>query len=126
PEEATGSMLYVNNSDYDSAEIIGVFEDYKINPLRNEHSAYYGDDHGLCLLYKDNKMPEVTPAKISVRLSVDSVQMVVAAIARLYHEFFPKEVFHWYVVEDLIARQYDQDAIVRNQVSFFSLLTIVI
>ncbi|MGE0770376.1 MAG: ABC transporter permease [Cyclobacteriaceae bacterium] len=126
-EDAVGSEILVARRS--KITIIGVFKDYKLQPLLSEGYLNYGGNPGLALTYKDYVpfAPYVgIPQRISVRVNAESYQAEIEFIKNLFADFFPGQVFNSYFLDGLINGKYRQQVVARNQIGFFAILTVCI
>jgi ABC-type antimicrobial peptide transport system permease subunit len=134
PEDAVGSKIEVklNGMDgYEVVEIIGVFNDYRIEPYFNSdesHSQYAngGEGRGILFTYRDKLSPDFMPEKIAIKINTMELKQAIASIEDSFKKVFPNDVFIWYFLDDHVNQAYDSEKITRNQVALFTILTIVI
>jgi putative ABC transport system permease protein len=126
PEEAVGNLVEVNNysEPFTTAEIIGVFEDYRVLPFLNSLNGSDASDKGQCFAYMNNLWKEDLPERVSVKLTLADLPGFIRKAERLFNDVFPGNVFHWYFLEDHIQRHYQQQEILRNQIFLFTFLAI--
>ncbi|HEX5170949.1 MAG TPA: ABC transporter permease [Cyclobacteriaceae bacterium] len=126
PEEAIGSLVEVNNysEPFTRAEIIGVFRDYRVLPFLSSQNNPESLERGQCFAYMDNLWKEDLPERVSVKLIPGQLDTFIGEAERLFAETFPGDVFNWYFLDDHIGRHYQQQKILRNQISFFTFLAV--
>src|SRR5690606_3241587 len=109
---------------FTTAEIIGVFEDYRVLPFLNSLNGSDASDKGQCFAYMNNLWKEDLPERVSVKLTLADLPGFIRKAERLFNDVFPGNVFHWYFLEDHIQRHYQQQEILRNQIFLFTFLAI--
>ena len=123
PEEAIGSSVEVNNYDepFTKAEVIGVFSDYRVMPfLTSQNSSEDISGRGQCFAYLDSLWKEDLPERVSVKVTLAQADEFIQTASRIYTETFPGNAFTWYfLLDDHINRHYQQQKILRNQISFY-------
>ncbi|MEX2233936.1 MAG: ABC transporter permease [Cyclobacteriaceae bacterium] len=119
PEDAIGRHL-----NWPRAEIIGVFEDYTLRPLIKGDDFRYGGIPGIALTYKDFLPLDKRPKKISLRVAPANFDQTITDLKTIFNSVFPADVFNWYFLDDQINSQYQSDMTARNQMLFFSILTV--
>jgi putative ABC transport system permease protein len=127
PEEAVGSFVEVNNYDepFTKAEVIGVFSDYRVTPFfTSQNSSEDLTGRGQCFAYLNNLWKEDLPERVSAKVTLSQADEFIRKAAKVYAESFPGNAFVWYFIDDHITRHYKQQKILRNQISFFTLLAI--
>lgn len=126
PEAAIGSAVEVNNysEPFTAAEIIGIFDDYRVLPFLNSQNDADFLEKGQCFAYMDNLWKEDLPERVSVKLTLAELQAFLPNAEKLFREAFPGNVFNWYFLDDHIQRHYQQQEILRNQISLFTFLAI--
>jgi putative ABC transport system permease protein len=125
PTEAIGQSVSVQKTDWSpessKATIIGVFEDYKVDPL---FSSINNKD-GIVLVYKNYLVPEnIAPRKISLLVNAADISGTLHQVEALYSATFADQVFNWNFLDQQIGRFYDQEKTTRNQITFFTLLAV--
>jgi len=125
PTDAIGQTVFVQRSDWSpetvKATIIGVFEDYKVDPL---FSSINNRD-GIVLLYKNYLVPDnITARKISLLVNPADISGTLKEVGDLYNATFAGQVFNWNFLDRQIGRFYDQEKTTRNQITFFTLLAV--
>ena len=60
------------------------------------------------------------PGRVSVKLKAGQQDDIVSKVEKIYAEMFPGNVFNWYFLDDHVNRHYQQQKIIRNQISFFT------
>ena len=126
PEEAVGAIIEYNfMTNWKPIEIIGVVEDYRVHSFSNlENNTEEGK--GQCLMYLNNAWPPAVPGRVSIKLNTAEVKSVIDKVEDIYHQHFPGNVFNWYFLEDNIVRQYGDLQILRNQLTFFTFLAVMV
>ena len=126
PAEAIGQRVDVQTSDWGNsskiaAEVIGVIDDYKVDPL---FSSVNNRD-GIALTYKNYLVTSnIPPRKISLLVNSRNFLETISTIESLYSSSFPEDVFHWNFLDQQIGQFYIQEKTTRNQITFFTLLAI--
>lgn len=125
PTDAIGQTLFVQRSDWSpetvKATVIGVFEDYKVDPL---FSSINNRD-GIVLLYKNYLVPEnIIARKISLLVNPTDISGTLKQVGELYNTTFAGQVFNWNFLDRQIGRFYEQEKTTRNQITFFTLLAV--
>lgn len=127
PDNAIGKILHVGRYPWrpfgTDAEIIGVIEDHRHNPLYNE-SGINNSNKGTILTYGNHLFPKNKPMKMSVRLNGQNIQEVIERIGNKYRAIFPDQLFHWYFLNDHMNAHYKNETIVRNQILLFTFIAI--
>jgi putative ABC transport system permease protein len=127
PEDAIGSSVDVNNYDeaFTKAEVIGVFNDYRVMPfLTTQNISEDVTGKGQCFAYMDNLWKKDLPERVSAKIKLSEAPDFIKKVSKLYAETFPGNVFIWYFLDNHINRHYQQQRIVRNQISFFTFLAV--
>lgn len=127
PEDAIGNYVEINNYDepYTKAEIVGVFSDYRVMPfLSTQNESEDANGRGQLFSYLNNLWKEDLPERISIRIPMSKFETFLKKAEKLYTETFPGNVFIWYFLDDHIAFNYKQQTILRNQISFFTILAV--
>jgi putative ABC transport system permease protein len=126
PEEAIGSFVEVNNysEPFTRAEVIGVFADYRVLPFLNSQNHAETTERGQCFAYMDNLWKEDLPERLSAKLTLTQLHEFIPKAEKIFAETFSGNVFNWYLLDDHINRHYQQQKILRNQISFFTFLAI--
>jgi putative ABC transport system permease protein len=123
PEEAIGKRVQVEKYSWrpfsSVAEIIGVIDDHRYNPLYLETSVNRGN-RGTILTYDNYLFSKNLPQKMAIRIK--GANDVVEAIQNKYEEIFPGEIFHWYFLEDHMNVHYQSETFARNQITLFTLI----
>jgi putative ABC transport system permease protein len=125
PEEAIGQDIYVFKEN--KATVIGVFEDYKLEPLLNEGFVIYRGNPGLALTYKEFLLPGALfnkPNRMSLRVQPETFNDAIVEIEKKYQKHFADGVFNWYFLDSVIDGKYKQQLVARNQITLFSILAI--
>ena len=125
PVEAIGQRMDINTVEFGSEmapiEIIGVIEDYKVDPL----FASVNNRDGLALLYKNYLIPKgIAPRKVSLKIAPDQFEASIQKVEQLYGSLFSGDVFNWNFLDQQIGRFYQNEKITRNQITFFTTLAI--
>ena len=127
PEEAIGKMLRVEKYSWRPfgtlAEIIGVIEDHRYNPLYRETGIANGN-RGTILTYGDYLFPKSQALKMSVRIKGDDINDIIPRIQERYVEIFPDQIFHWYFLNDHMNVHYKSEKVARNQILLFTCIAI--
>ena len=133
PEDAIGSRvnLYLRVGNWKDAEIIGVFENFRIHSFLNmsQSSTEATDEgRGFVLMYKSQTFADAVsnPEKISVRVSPQNFDKTIAAIKTLFEEQFPGNAFTWYFLDEHANQVYVHEKTARNQIVLFTALAIFI
>ena len=128
PEEAIGSFVEGEVIDgWKRLEIIGIIEDYRVTPYRNaKGSTEAATGRGQSLTYMNSVWRDAVPERISAKISTSETNLLIAQIEKLYKQTFPGNIFKWYFLDESIARQYGDQKIIRNQISFFTALAIAV
>jgi putative ABC transport system permease protein len=128
PEQAIGQTILAETKawthDMKPVIIIGVIEDYNRNPLTVGSESYWSDDTGIALTYFNHVDAENIPKKISLTLNTGDFQNGIDVVQREFQQFFPKDFFHWYFLNDNINQHYEDDRYARNQVTVFTVVAI--
>lgn len=129
--EAIGSRVLVDdglNKEFGGIvvemEVIGVTEDFRINPFFN-----YGDDltldvEGSCLTFGQGPFNHMPPLRIAIRLVDDDIPAALASIAASFRGVFPGSALTSYFLDDHVNKVYDREKITRNQIALFTLVAI--
>ncbi|MEX2233938.1 MAG: ABC transporter permease [Cyclobacteriaceae bacterium] len=127
PENAIGKILFVGKHPWKpfgtNAEIIGVIEDYRYNPLYLE-TGIANANRGTILTYGDYLFAKNKPLKMSLRVNIRNITEVIARIEKKYLEIFPGQIFHWYFLNDHMNAHYKTENIARNQILLFTILAV--
>lgn len=109
------------------AIIIGVIEDYVRNPFTvSDVGQAWNDDTGLALTYWNYVDAENVPKKISLTLQQGSFQEGIEEVHHQFRQFFPRDLFNWYFLNDNINQHYLDQRYTRNQITVFTLIAVVI
>ncbi len=132
PEDAIGATVNLNQDtgpDWLNAEVIGVFEDFRVVSLLNMSDAsseYSSEGRGIVFLYKNKLFPNLEAKKIGLKLNTVKINEAMKAIESLYHQQFPENVFNWYFLDEHTNQAYGNEKTARNQIILFTGLAIVI
>ncbi len=105
-------------------EVIGVIEDYRINPF-----FAFGEDltlevEGTCLTFGQGAFYHMPPGRIAIKVGDETNESPIEAISHVFKEVFPENALNWYFLDDHVNRVYDREKITRNQIALFTLLAI--
>lgn len=129
PQEAVGQQISIQTREWTggvaSVEIIGVIEDYKLGSL---FSSADNNPDGVVLIYKSYLVEEsMAPSnKLSLLIESANISGTMAAVEALYVRTFPGNVFSWNFLDQQINLAYSKEKTVRNQITFFTGLAILI
>lgn len=127
PEEAIGKIIRVDRYSWrpfgTDAEIIGVVEDHRHDPLYMETGLANGN-RGSALIYGNYLFPDNKPSKMSVRFHGSDPLAVIGNIEKKYRKVFPESFFHWYFLEDHMNLHYQTERVALNQISLFTFIAI--
>lgn len=133
PQDAIGATVNLNqetDGDWLKAEVIGVFEDFRVVPLLNMNNSsteYSNEGRGIVLLYRNKLFPDRVAKKIGLKLNTTKqIDEAIKAIESLYHQQFPENVFNWYFLDEHANQAYGNEKTARNQIILFTGLAIVI
>ena len=127
PENAVGSIIETLAQEmWYKVEVIGVIKDYRISPyILQEGSTESVTGRGQCITYMNTIWTMFVPERISVKLGVNDMPRI-AEIEKLYNLFFPGNIFRSYFLDENINRQYGDQKIIRNQITFFTALAVAV
>ncbi len=132
PEDAVGAKINVAGSgNVQEAEVIGVIEDFRnwsfLNMSQSSSEANT-QGRGIALLYNDQLFDgsDITPEKISVRVSPLNFEETIASMKVLFQREFPSNVFTWYFLDDKVNEVYANEKVARNQIVLFTGLALLI
>jgi putative ABC transport system permease protein len=133
PEDAVGSRinLYLQMGNWKEAEIIGVFENFRIDSFLNmseSNSEATDDGRGVVLMYRSQLFADAisNPEKISLRVSPQNFEETISFIQALYGQQFPGNPFTWYFLDEHASQVYVHEKTARNQIVLFTALAIFI
>jgi putative ABC transport system permease protein len=133
PEDAIGSRisLYLQVGNWKDAEVIGVFENFRIDSFLNmsqSSTEATNEGRGVILMYKSQLFADAisNPEKISIRLSPQNFEETIASIQALYEQQFPGNAFTWYFLNKQASQVYVHEKTARNQIVLFTALAIFI
>jgi putative ABC transport system permease protein len=63
---------------------------------------------------------------LSLRISIENIDQIIAQVERSYHDFFPGNTFEYHFLNDFFQRQYEADSNFKTILSYFTLFTILI
>jgi putative ABC transport system permease protein len=134
PEDAIGAKLEINldgMSEWEAVEIVGVIEDYRIEPYFNadESNSQYaqgGEGRGILLSYKNKMSNDLLPEKIAHKIKAAQLDQLLPSLETAFKKIFPDDVFTWYFLDDYVNRVYINESITRNQILLFTILAIII
>ena len=130
PEEAIGVRLKLDDKGSKQADIIGVIEDYILEPMVNygekRNVAKTGNSDGLCLTYKQGLFPELIPRKLLVKTDPAVSRKDVADVEKLVQQSFPHYAVQSSFLRDYINRAYETESHFGIQVSVLMIFAIVI
>lgn len=129
PSDIIGAKLMAKSGSgfkYVETEVIGVIEDYRATPFfdYSNINTLVESGEGLSLVYLDQMFPELPPEKLSVKIDMKDVQVVMDKVESLYKKTFPGNIFEWRFLDDQINRAYADEKIARNQIFLFTVLAI--
>ncbi len=114
-EDAIGKrMLNEDNEEVDYYTVIGVIDDYHYYSLRTpiEPAVY---------IWRPSQM-----GVTNIRFSHNDPSFVMKSIESEFNDFFPGQMFHAYFLDEILERQYRQEANSMKIFMAFALLCIVI
>ena len=120
-EQAVGKKIILAEQGKGSVEIIGVFEDYEFRPFFNDVAERR---RGVALTYRQFLVPEFKPLKLSIALNMNYFKREMEEIQKLYKTIFPEEPVKWYLLKEKTDREYNNEKIAKNQITFFTILAI--
>lgn len=127
PEAAIGKIVDVGKHPMRPfgihAEIIGVIEEHRYNPLYLE-SGINTTNKGTVLTYGDFLFPRNKPSKLSIRINGETFGKTIDRVEKMYKHIFPDQIFHWYLLDDHMNRHYEAENIARNQILLFTCIAI--
>ena len=130
PNDAVGAVINMSENDlgiWEDAEVIGVFEDFRVASFLNmsQSSSEYSDrGRGIVLRYEDHSRG--VPEKISVKISPEKFEETIHEIQALYEQQFQGNIFTWYFLDDHTNQVYAHEKVARNQVVLFTALALFI
>lgn len=133
PDDAVGSLIEANlgaspiDGDLrEPTEIIGVIEDYRVTPLLMEEGSTESiTGRGQCLTYLTS-VAHAIPQRISLKVEGENALDLIAEIEHLFKQQFPDNLFNWYFLDDNVNRQYGDQQVARNQLTFFTILAVAV
>jgi putative ABC transport system permease protein len=120
--EAIGSKVEVNNvnEEYHAMEIVGLFEDFNLQPLfKSESNTEAVVGRGSAFLYSNKQFPATAFEWIFIKPDNLNAQNAIPEIEKIYHRFFPGNVFNAQVFVDRVNFPYNVEKITRNQITLF-------
>lgn len=130
PEEAIGVRLKLDDKGGKQAEIIGVIEDYILEPMvsygEKRNVAKAGNGDGLCLTYKQGIFPQLIPRKLLVQTDPEESRRDVLDVEKLVRQSFPHYAVQTSFLKDYINRAYETENHFGIQVSVLMIFAIVI
>ena len=126
PEEAIGTIVVLASAPEPQVKIIGVFDDFRANPfLTAQGSTEAAPGRGVGFSNISNPA-FLQPQRVSVKLKEGQLQEFITVTSKLYEDMFPGNLFNWYFLDKHINRHYEQQQIIRNQISFFTFLAVAV
>ena len=102
-----------------------MFRDYRVLPyLTTENTEQDADGRGQCFAYLNNVWKDDLPERLSATVRPEQLEDFLQTAQKLYAAAFPENVFTWYFVDDYVNRHYQQQKVLRNQISFFTVLAV--
>ncbi|HEX6891575.1 MAG TPA: FtsX-like permease family protein, partial [Chryseolinea sp.] len=127
PGDALGAILIPTSAPETQFKIIGIFEDFRSAPfLTGKGSTEDVTGRGQCFSNFRMNLDYGIPERVSVRLKEGQLQDFITNTGKLYADMFPGNVFNWYFLDQHVNRHYQQQQIIRNQVSFFTFLAVAV
>ena len=133
PEDAVGSKinLALNVGNWKDAEVIGVFENFRIESFFNmsqSSSEATDEGRGFIFMYKSQYFADAfsNAEKISVRVSSQNFDEAMASMKTLFEQQFPGNAFTWYFLDEHASQIYFHEKAARNQIVLFTGLAIII
>jgi len=127
-DEAVGMSIDVNSGGfvgtYKKATIIGIISDYEQRPLLT--GGDLGNHRGIILTYKNHLVSDNYPSKLAIRHRAVNLSELSKKIAGIYHREFPRDILKIYTLTDHINGHYADEAFARNQITFFTILAMLI
>ncbi len=127
PEDALNSIVYghPDGVDTDTAKhiqfrVVGIFEDYQIHPL---HTIQ--ENRGL-VLFLSRWKTEWPYGYYSVKLSGPDIQETIASVRSEFQESFPRTPFNYFLLDENIGSQYEQDKLLRQILMIFTVIAILL
>jgi putative ABC transport system permease protein len=131
PDDAVGSKINLAQVGglWKDAEVIGVFEDFRIASFLNmSQSSTEANDQGRGIVFKNkNQTFAGVPSdleKISIRVSRQNFEETIASIQKLFEQQFPGNAFIWYFLDEHASQVYVHEKTARNQIVLFTALAI--
>jgi putative ABC transport system permease protein len=62
--------------------------------------------------------------KLSISIAMSDFKDVLEKVEALHQSLFPEETFKWYWLDEKIERQYTNEKMAKNQITFFTVLAI--
>lgn len=123
--EAIGRKVIAGvNGDEIPVTVVGVFADYKTEPLLN--MGFY-QSKGTALTYKEflfADTPWSTPQMVSFRISPEMFDQSLPKIESAYRTSFSDPIFNWYFLDSVLNGKYQHRLFEGNQVTMFSFLAV--
>jgi len=127
PEEAIGTIVVPASSPEPQIKIIAVFDDFRANPFfAAKGSTEAAPGRGVGFSNISNGPAFLQPQRVSVKLKEGQLQEFITITAKLYEDMFPGNLFNWYFLDKHINRHYEQQQVIRNQISFFTFLAVAV
>lgn len=113
PEKAVGQYMYYHKDR--KCKIIGVVQDFNQQSLHHQIEPMTFYNRGL----DRNRF-------FSIRLNTPEIQAALQLIEEVWVGAFPNQPFEYFFLDGYFARQYQQDHVIRNVMSIFSALILLI
>ncbi len=113
PEKAVGQYMYYHKDR--KCKIIGVVQDFNQQSLHHQIEPMTFYNRGL----DRNRF-------FSIRLNTPEIQAALQLIEEVWVDAFPNQPFEYFFLDGYFARQYQQDHVIRNVMSIFSALILLI
>jgi putative ABC transport system permease protein len=103
-------------------EIIGVIEDFMVNP-----SSAFDDGliiEGICLFYGLKTLQHLPPRRIALRMESQNFAHSLATLRTQFQDVFADSAMDWYFLDGHFNKAYDHEKTIRNQIGLFAALAI--
>ena len=127
PEDAIGRVIeyQTEKGSWKSITIIGVIEDYRVIPFySSENSSEASTGRGVCLTYLNNGWGSYMPARISMKVQTQDLDVFVKKLEKYFVAQFPGNSFRWFFLDDKVKQQYGDQKISLNQITLFTALAV--
>ncbi|HEX4850199.1 MAG TPA: FtsX-like permease family protein, partial [Puia sp.] len=121
PQDAIGQIVYVSGEN--KANVIGVINDYKLQPFLTQGvDLSYQGNAGIILTYGDRIATQNKLRKVAIKVDHANLEATIARIETIFTTAFSDDLFNWYFLDQLIDSRYAIYETSLNQITFYAII----